>query len=422
MFKFFEFLTVKELRSRIYFTLALILLYRFGSHLPIPSVNSEILEKWFNQDGLLGFFNLFSGGGFSRFSVFALGILPFINASIIMQLLTIMYPKLKEIAEEGESGRKQLAQYTRYLAIILSFVQAIFTVLAIQSQGALLPGTNAIFFTIYAVTALVAGATLVMWLGEVITEFGIGNGASLLIFVGILSAMPNYIRNTAMLIATGTSIIGVIVMVTIFIGMVVSIVVVQEGQRKVPVQYAKRIVGRKMYGGQNTFIPLRLIQGGVMPIIFASAVLQFPLMLTQYINIEVIQNFFANHYRYDGFWYNFFFCFLIFFFTYFYTAITFNPQELGDTIKKYGGFILGVRPGAPTVAYLEKIVSKLTLIGAFFLAFVAMVPILGANLTKVTSFMGLGGTALLIIVGVGMDLVKQIETFLISRKYEGLLQ
>lgn len=261
-----------------------------------------------------------------------------------------------------------------------------------------------------------------MWLGELVTESGIGNGASILIFIGIIAQMPGYIRNTYVLITGGASVFGVVILAAVFLAMIVGIVIVQEAERKVPVQYAKRVVGRKMYGGQNTFIPLRLIQGGVMPIIFASAVLQFPLMFGQYINIPVIQTFFNNYYRYDGVLYNGFFCLLIFFFTYFYTAITFNPQDLADNIKKYGGFIMGVRPGKSTVEYLEKIITKLTLVGAVFLSLVALVPVVTANITKVTSFMGLGGTALLIIVGVAMDIVKQIETVIISKKYEGLLE
>ena len=277
------------------------------------------------------------------------------------------------------------------------------------------------FFLIYSVIGLVAGAALVMWLGELMTENGIGNGASILIFIGIISQMPLYIKNTYILVSGGASIIGVMILVFVFLAMIVSIVYVQEAERKVPVQYAKRVIGRKVYGGQNTYIPLRLIQGGVMPIIFASAVLQFPSMIIGAINIESVQKIFNQIYQYDGLIYNGLFCVLIFFFTYFYTAITFNPQELSDNIKKHGGFIMGVRPGNPTVMHLEKIITKLTLVGAVFLALVALVPVITANLTKVTSFMGLGGTALLIIVGVAMDLVKQIEAIIISKRYESLI-
>lgn len=354
-----------------------------------------------------------------RFSIFALGILPYINASIIMQLLTIIWPSLKELAEEGDAGRKQLSQYTRYLAIGLSFFQA--AAMSLSFRAFVQPDISFHLFFIYAVIGLVAGAALVMWFGEVLTEKGIGNGASILIFVGIISAMPYYVKNTYVLVAGGTSIFGVIMLALVFLAMIVSIVYVQEAQRRVPVQYAKRVVGRKMYAGKNTYIPLRLVQGGVLPIIFASAVLQLPLMVFQYANIESVNKFFSTYYTYDGVLYNFFFCFLIFFFTYFYTAITFNPQDIADNLRKHGGFITGVRPGAPTSHFLESIISKLTLIGAAFLAVVALVPILTANLTNVTSFMGLGGTALLIIVGVAMDIIKQIDTHIISHRYEGLL-
>lgn len=415
-----QILAISELRKKILFTLFIVVIYRLGSHIPISGVDLNAISNLFSQNGILGFFNLFSGGGLSRFSIFGLGILPYINASIIMQLMSIAWPKLKEIAEEGDAGRKQLAQYTRYLAVGLSLIQG--TVMAIGFRSFVDPSVPFIVFLFYACISLVAGAALVMWLGELVTENGIGNGASILIFIGIIAQMPNYIRNTYVLVSGGTSMIGVIVLALVFLAMIVSIVVVQEAERKIPVQYAKRIVGRKMYGGQNTFIPLRLIQGGVMPIIFASAVLQFPLMFSQYINIPAVQNFFSTYYRYDGVLYNGFFCLLIFFFTYFYTAITFNPQDLADNIKKYGGFIMGVRPGKSTVEYLEKIITKLTLVGAVFLSLIALVPIVTANATKVTSFMGLGGTALLIIVGVAMDVVKQIETIVISKKYEGLLE
>ncbi|NQY74172.1 MAG: preprotein translocase subunit SecY [Candidatus Margulisbacteria bacterium] len=411
---------IPDLRKRVFFVLFILIVYRLGSHIPISGVDLTELSKLFNQGGILGFVDLFSGGALGRFSIFALGILPFINASIIMQLLTVVWPALKELAEEGESGRRQLSQYTRYLAVLLSFVQGL--VMSISFKQYVTADVNVWFFVAYAVIGLVAGSALVMWFGELVTEFGIGNGASILIFIGIIAQMPFYIKNTYILVSGGASIIGVIILALMMVALIVSIVFVQEAQRRIPVQYAKRISGRKMYGGQNTYIPLRLIQGGVLPIIFASAILQFPLMFTQYIPVEAIQNFFAQYYRYDGVFYNALFCMLIFFFTYFYTAITFNPQELADNIKKYGGFILGVRPGRPTVDYLEKIILKLTLIGATFLAFIALVPVVTANLTGVTSFMGLGGTALLIIVGVAMDLVKQIETYMISRKYEGLLE
>lgn len=421
MDSFLKLFTLKELRDRFLFTLFIVIIYRLGSHIPIAGIDVARLQAdFFSQGGLLDFFNLFSGGALSRFSLFALGILPFINASIIMQMLTFVSPSLKDLAQEGVGGQKQISQYTRYLTILIAFFQSI--VMSFGFKAYIVPGFSLPFFLLYSSIGLVAGAALVMWLSEVMTERGIGNGASILIFVGIISQLPFYIKNTAQLVASGVSITGVVAMIATLLVMILAIVYVQEAQRRVQIQYAKRVVGRKMYGGQNTYIPMRLVQGGVLPIIFASALLQFPLVISNLTSVPAIQNFFSQYYRYDGFLYNFFFCFLIFFFTYFYTAISFNPKELSDNIKKYGGFIMGVRPGSATVNYLEKVVSSLTLIGAIFLVSVALLPILAASLTKVTSFNGLGGTALLIIVGVAMDFVKQIETFLLSRKYDGFLE
>ncbi|RAP29780.1 preprotein translocase subunit SecY [Candidatus Marinamargulisbacteria bacterium SCGC AG-343-D04] len=410
--------SIKQLKEKILYSLIIVLVYRLGTHIPIPGIDIAQLETLFSNSNVLGFVNLFSGGALSRFSIFALGILPYINASIIMQLLMIIWPSLKEIAEEGEPGRKLLSQYTRYLAVALALFQSI--VMSFSFQGFLLPDVNSVFFIIYAVASLTAGATLVMWFGELITENGIGNGASILIFIGIIAQMPMYISNTILLVKSGANMSGVVILFLMFIIMIFLIVLVQEAERKVSVQYAKRVVGRKLYGAQNTYIPLRLIQGGVMPIIFASAVLQFPLLFSQYFPNETIKVFFNTYYQYDGIAYNAFFCILIFFFTYFYTAITFNPQDLADNIRKHGGFIMGVRPGNSTVIYLEKIITTLTFIGAFFLAFVALIPIVTANSTNINTFMGLGGTALLILVGVAMDLVKQIDSIVISDQYEKL--
>ena len=271
--------TIPELRKRVIYTLLLMVVIRLGTHIPIAGVNLDKLGSLFSQPGFLGFVDLFSGGALQNFSIFSLGILPYINASIIMQLLMVIIPKLKEIAEEGDAGRKQIAQYTRYLAIAIAVLQALMMSLGFSTQGIVNEGTNVIFFIIYSVVGMTAGAALVMWLGEVITEVGIGNGASLIIFVGIIARMPFYISNTYKVVLGGLNIINVIIMVTVLLAMIIGIVIMQEAQRKIPVQYAKRIVGRKMYGGQSTYIPMKLIQGGVLPIIFASAILQFPLVL-----------------------------------------------------------------------------------------------------------------------------------------------
>ena len=409
----------KDLQRRIIYSLAMLVFYRLGSHIPISGIDLSDLNNLISNNSLISFIDLFSGGSFSRFSVFSLGILPYINASIIMQLMSYAIPEFKSLLEEGESGRKRVSQYTRYLTVILAIIQAI--VITVGFKGFLLPDVSYSFFFVYSMVGLVAGACLVMYVGELMTENGIGNGASLLIFIGIISQMPFYVKNTVSLVQAGTNPISVFLMVLILLFIIFAIVIIQEAQRKISVQYAKRVVGRKMYGGQATYIPLRLIQGGVLPIIFASALLQFPLVISNFIPVEAIQQFFSKYYTYDGVIYNLFFCFLIFFFTYFYTAISFSPVELSTNIKKYGGFIMGVRPGKPTEKYLDSIVSKLTFFGAFFLSLIALLPIIGAATTNVNSFMGLGGTALLIIVGVALDLLKQIDTFILQKEYESMV-
>ncbi|MEK6556779.1 MAG: preprotein translocase subunit SecY [Candidatus Margulisiibacteriota bacterium] len=409
---------IKSLQKKLGFTLLIILIFRLGIHIPIYGLDMAKLDAMFGSGGIMGFIDLFSGGALKRFSVFALGIIPYINASIIMQLMTFLYPRLKEIQqEEGESGRKRIQQYTRYLTIVIAFVQAIGVTVGLRSV--LLPGANFFLFLFFAVFALVAGTTFVMWLGELITEHGIGNGASVIIFVGIIGAMPSYIANTVTLVRGGIPIYNVLILLIMLLIVVVGIVVIQEAQRNIPVQYAKRVVGRKMYGGQNTFLPMKINQGGVIPIIFASSVLSVPMMLLQ----MVPQLSFINRYiNYGSAFYVIAFSALIFFFTYFYTAITFNPTELADNIKKYGGFILGIRPGKPTADYLDKVIGRLTFVGATFLSFISIIPMVTANMTHVTSFMGLGGTALLIMVGVANDMIRQIETILIANKYDKLVR
>ncbi|HAR62689.1 MAG: preprotein translocase subunit SecY [Candidatus Margulisiibacteriota bacterium] len=408
---------IKELRNRVFFSLLIVIVYRIGSHIPIAGVDQTALDNLFGQGGFFGFVDLFSGGSLRRFSIFALGIIPYINASIIMQLLTVVTPQLKEMMEEGELGRKKVQQYTRYLAIVLAFLQAL--AMSAGFRSILSPDTSFSVFMFTSVFSLVAGTSLVMWLGELITERGIGNGASIIIFVGIISMIPSYILSTYSLVLGGASIVSVVFLLLIFCAVIVGIIIVQEGQRKIPVQYTKRIVGRKEHGGQNTYIPLRINQGGVIPIIFASSVLAFPATLAQFISPL---RFLSDWFNPGGALYMLFFAGLIFFFTYFYTAITFNPVELADNIKKYGGFIVGVRPGRATADYLEKIISRLTLVGAVFLSIIAITPMLAANITNVTSFIGLGGTALLIMVGVAIDLMKQIETHFVTRQYDGMLE
>ncbi len=409
---------IEDLRNKILFTLAMIIVYRFGAHISVGGIDMVKLNSLMGQGNLVGFLDLFSGGALIKFSIFAMGIVPYINASIVMQLLTSVLPQLEELKKEGESGRKQISQYTRYMSVGFALFQSVG--MTFWLRGVMLPDVNFIVFLISNVVSLTAGTVFIMWLAELITERGIGNGASLLIFFGIVARLPSYIAKTMLLLQGGGSVIGVLIMIAVLLIMIVAIIIVQEGQRRVNVQYAKRIVGRKVYGGQSTYIPIRLNQGGVIPIIFASSFLLFPATISQFIPTNFFRAF-ANFLNPSGSIYMVLYFALIFFFSYFYTAITFNPTELADNIKKYGGFIMGIRPGKPTADYLEYIVTRLTLVGATFLAIIAIVPNIVEGLTRVTTFQGLGSTALLIIVGVALDLVRQIQAQLVSRQYERLL-
>ncbi len=411
-------LNIADLRKKMLFTLGMVVLFRFGAHVPVAGIDTVKLQKLFGQGNILNFLDLFTGGALMRFSVFAMGIVPYINASIIMQLMQVVVPQLEELAKEGEAGRKKIAAYTRYLTVVLAAFQAFG--MSFWLRGVMLEGYNFIFFLAGTVVSLTAGSALVMWFSELITEKGIGNGASLLIFIGIVSRIPSYIGQTVTLVRGGAPLTGVIILAVAFMAMLVAIVVIQEAQRRIPVQYAKRIIGRKMYGGQSTYIPLRINQGGVIPIIFASSVLLFPATIAQFIPHPGMQRI-VGWLSPSGGLYLLLYFGLIFFFTYFYTAITFNPNELAENIKKYGGFVTGIRPGKPTAQYLEYTISRLTLVGALFLATIAIVPSIVESLTHITSFQGLGSTSLLIVVGVALDLVRQIETHLVTRQYEGLL-
>lgn len=409
---------IADLRKKFLYTVGMIILFRLGGFIPVAGIDHLKLQTIFGQGNLLGFLDLFTGGALMRFSIFALGIVPYINASIIIQLLTVVVPQLEELSKEGDSGRKQIASYTRYLTVVLAALQSFG--MAFWLRGIMVDGYSMFFFILGTVVALTAGSTLIMWFSELVTERGIGNGASLVIFIGIVARMPYYVGNTVTLVKGGASMVGVLILVAVLLAMVVAIVIVQEAQRRIQVQYAKRIVGRKMYGGQSTYIPLRINQGGVIPIIFASSVLLFPATIAQFIPNPAVQKI-VSAFSPGGNWYVVLFFALIFFFTYFYTAITFNPNDLAENIKKYGGFIAGIRPGKPTAQYLEFVITRLTFVGALFLSIVAIVPSIAENVTHITSFQGLGSTALLIVVGVAMDLVRQIETHLVTRQYEGLL-
>jgi preprotein translocase subunit SecY len=416
---FTEIFNIPDLRKKFLVTLGMIAVFRLGAHIPISGIDGAALQRLFSQGGLLGFLDLFTGGAMVKFSVFALGIIPYINASIIMQLLTVVIPQLEALSKEGGGdGRKKIAQYTRYFAIILAVVQAFATAFAFR--GYLKPDVNFPFFLASCVIALTAGTCLIMWIAELITEKGIGNGASLIIFIGIVSRIPFYIGNTVTLIKGGGSLFSVVLLLAVFLAMIVFIIIVSEAQRRIQVQYAKRVVGRKVYGGQSTYIPLRINQGGVLPIIFAISVLYFPATIAQFAPIGFISAI-ATALSTGTLWYGISFFALIFFFTYFYTAITFNPADLADNIKKYGGFVMGIRPGKPTAEYFEYIITRLTLVGALFLAIIAIIPQMVERLTHITTFQGLGATSLLIMVGVALDLIRQIETHLVARQYEGLV-
>ena len=409
---------IEDLRKRVLFTLGMILIFRLGAHISVPGIDTLKLNALFGQGNLLGFLDLFTGGALVKFSVFAMGIVPYINASIVLQLLQAVIPQLEELAKEGDTGRKQIAQYTKYLTIGFATMQAIGMTFWLKSV--VLEGYSFPFFFISSVVSLTAGTALIMWIAELITERGIGNGASILIFMGIVARIPSYVGQTIVLLKGGASLIGVAVLLTVFLIMIVAIVIIQEGQRRVQVQYAKRVVGRKVYGGQSTYIPIRMNQGGVIPIIFASSFLLFPATIAQFIPNDFFRGI-VNALSPSGPFYMALYFGLIFFFTYFYTAITFNPNELADSIKKYGGFITGIRPGKPTAEYLEFIITRLTLVGATFLAVIAIVPNIVESLTHIMTFQGLGSTALLIVVGVALDLVRQIQSHLVTRQYERLL-
>jgi len=411
---------VPDLKRRIFFTLAMIAVYRFGAHIPVPGVDVGALKDLFAQTPLLGFLDLFAGGALSNFAIFALGIMPYITASIIMQLLTIVIPTLGQWAKEGEVGQRKITQYTRYLTLVLGTVNSIgltvFFERALRDFGAppFSLGDKALI-----VITLVAGTALIMWLGELITQRGIGNGMSILIFSSIIARLPEGVLATSQ---TGGPLM-VIGLVVILLGIVVGIIFVERAQRRIPVQYAKRVVGRKVYGGSSTYIPLKVNSAGVIPIIFASSVLLFPATFTQFFSggfARTVDRLLDP----NGVIYLTAYATLVIFFTYFYTAIIFNPIDIADNMKKYGGFIPGVRPGKPTATYLDRVLTRITLPGAFFLAMVAVVPTIIGGILNIPFFTGgnFGGTSLLIMVGVALETMRQIESQLLMRHYDGFLK
>jgi preprotein translocase subunit SecY len=413
-------LKVGDLRTKLLFTLMMLLVFRLGAHIPVPAINAEAVAQLLSGQ-LFGFFDIISGGAFKRFSIFAMSITPYINASIIMNLLQVIIPRLEELSKEGEEGRKQIAQYIRYFAVVLAFVQAIGMTFALSRAGAIAnPGVGS--YLIIAIS-LTAGTAFLMWIGEMITEKGIGNGISLIIFAGIVSRLPSQIAGVGQELAGG--IIGyfnILLFIVMALAIIAAIIAVNEGQRRLPIQYAKRVVGRKMYGGQSTFLPLKVNAAGVIPIIFAMSLMMFPATIASWSAQDSAVNIFLNTYFNTGsIAYNLFYALLIVFFTYFYVAIIFNPADVAENIKKYGGFVPGIRPGRPTAEYIDRVLSRLTLAGGIFLGLIAVLPNFVIGLTGITS-LWFGGTALLIVVGVALDTMKQVESHLLLRNYEGFVK
>jgi len=407
-----------DLKSRILFVLGVLLVFRLGAHIPTPGVDAKAMASLFEQGGVLNLFDLFAGGALRRFSIFALGVTPYINASIVMQLLAVVIPAIEKMQKEGEEGRRKIVQYTRLSTILFSGIQAVGMVLWLRNMNVIYVGGISVFV---AIVTLVAGSIAVMWLGEMISDHGIGNGISLLIFAGIVARIPESITRTFKLLRTGelnliTMLLALIIMVVVIAGCIL----LQEGQRRLPVQYAKRVVGTKVYGGQSTFIPLRVNSAGVIPIIFASSVLLFPSTIARFFSGSFAQAV-SKMLSPSSPLYMALYVLLIIFFTYFYTAVVFNPVDVANNLKKYGGFIPGIRPGRPTADYIEKVLSRVTLGGAIFLAAIALLPSLLTRMLGITTFY-FGGTAVLIVVGVALETVQQIEAQLLMRHYEGLVR
>lgn len=414
-----EFMDNTELKNRILFTLMMFFVFRLGVHIPVPGVDTSVLESLFSSGNLFGFLDLFSGGALSKFSIFAMSITPYINSSIIMQLMTAVIPTLEEWRKDGQEGNKKIQKVTRYFTIFLAVVQAFGMTYALRINHALVD--NSWLYFVFVILILTAGTCLLMWVGEQITEHGIGNGISLIIFCGIVARFPEAITTVVDYIKVGTiSLFQLVLFTIIALGMTIMVIEINEGQRRVSIQYAKRVIGRKMYGGHSTFLPLKVNQAGVIPIIFASSIIMLPVTLAQFVQVGWVQsigNFFAW-----GSWPNTI-CYgvLIFIFTYFYTAITLNIKELADNMKKYGGFIPGIRPGEPTMKYIDKVMSRITLTGALFLAFVAILPNFIGNMTGIQGVY-FGGTSILIVVGVALDTMRQAQSLMVTRNYQGFIK
>ena len=408
---------VPELRRKITFTLVMFAVFRLGTHIPVPGVNASLIEQLFNNGNQFGLLDMFSGGALSKFSIFAMSITPYINASIILQLLKVVIPTLEQWSKEGEEGFKKTNKLTRYCTVGLSVIQSLGMAFGLRSAI----NNPGIFSVLMIVVTLTAGTCLLMWIGEEITQKGIGNGISLIIFAGIVSRLPDGIATLAKYLNAGTvSLLNVLLFLIIALAMIVFVVAISQGIRKIPVQYAKRMVGRKMYGGHSSYIPLKVNQAGVIPIIFASSLLMFPATIGQFVHVPWVQKV-AGWFAWGTPLQTALYVILIIFFTFFYTAVTLDIKNMSENIKKMGGFVPGLRPGKPTTDYLDNVMTRITLSGAIFLALIAMMPHIVVWLTGIEGIY-IGGTSLLIVVGVALDTMKQIESLALMRHYQGFMR
>jgi len=418
-------LRLPDLRKRILFVFGMFAVFVVGLHIPVPGIDRDAMGKLFSQGGILGMVDVFSGGALRKFTIFAMGIAPYITASIIMQLLTVAVPSLEALAKEGEHGRKKISQYTRYMTVILAAFQAAGMNNLLAKMGVLHVTP---FMFIEITITLTAGTAFLMWVGEQITDKGIGNGVSLVIFAGIVASLPFQIGNTIEFVRAGSiKPHQVVMLATLFVGTIVAIVAIQQAQRKIPIQHVKRVVGNKMYGGSTSFLPLRVNSAGVIPIIFALSIQFLPLTAAQFVG----QGSDLGRRIYDlamwftpgaNIWASLLYVLLIVLFTYFYTAVTFNVPEVADNLKKYGSFIPGIRPGKPTLEYLDKVMSRITLAGAVFLSIIALMQYWAPLITQVRTFSLVGGTSLLIVVGVALETMQAMEAHLLMRHYEGFIK
>ncbi len=423
--KFQSIFKVEELRRRIFYTLVILVVYRIGGHIPTPGIDGSILTAALSNNTIFGLLDLFAGGSFAKATIFALGIMPYISASIMLQLLGAVLPYLQRLQREGEEGRRKITQYTRYLTVLIASLQAWGTAVfltTINVNGVAAVHMDRFGFILLTIVTFTAGCILIMWFGEKITERGIGNGISLIIFIGIVARFPDAVVEEALLVWHGSSsLILALFMIVLMIAVVAAVILVTRGQRRIPVQYPRKVVGRRVFGGTSTFLPLSVNSAGVIPIIFAQSIMFLPATAAQlFPNSDWLQDLVVGAFAPGGFWYSIVYSIIIIFFAYFYTAIVFNPMEIADNMRRNGGYIPGIRPGKNTADFVEKILTRITLPGAIFFAIIAVLPWVLVGSFKVNYFFG--GTGLLIVVGVALDTLQQIESHLLMRHYEGFLK